>query len=110
LSNSANKGNADSADDSDAGLSTTAKIGIGAGVGGGALLLIIIAAIVLCRRKRSKPLGRQISNPLPGSGRYKHLTPPPRTYAFNEKNTSELEMTSRRYEDMLPRQQPRQMV
>ncbi|CAK7268707.1 hypothetical protein SEPCBS119000_003198 [Sporothrix epigloea] len=74
-------------------MSTGAKAGIGIGAAVGAVALI--AAIVAL----------QISDPMPGAGRVYasddqgHFEPP-----------SELEMKSRRYEEMVPRHVPRNMV
>jgi hypothetical protein len=70
-------------------------------------------AFFLFRRSRSRRNSIrtgdfQISGPMPGSGR---------DYAdshfdsyHKENNMSELELRSRRYEDMLPRQQPASMI
>ncbi|PHH71547.1 hypothetical protein CDD80_5143 [Ophiocordyceps camponoti-rufipedis] len=82
-------------------------IGIGIGVGAA---VIALAGVVICfllrGRKQSPRHSIEISKPLPGSGR---------AYAGRERNSFEkqgndIEMTSHRYEDMVPRQQPRTMV
>ncbi|PNH43740.1 hypothetical protein VD0004_g3813 [Verticillium dahliae] len=82
--------------------STKIGIAVGAGVGG---LGILLAVFLILRRRPSKR-ALQISDPMPGSGR---------DYSggiqyISEKNHSELEMNSRRYEDMVPRQTPRHMI
>ncbi|KAF4778288.1 hypothetical protein HER10_EVM0002622 [Colletotrichum scovillei] len=85
-----------------AGLSSSAKIGIGVGAGVG-VLAIALALWLLIRRPKNRAKSMQISGPMPGSGR-------DYTGGFigmKDKNHSELEMKSRRYEDMLPRQSPR---
>ena len=96
------------------GLSDSAKIAIGVGVGGAAALAIIAIALIIGRRRRRRQphFGRRISNHMLDSGSQDYQVPPPaKIHAmFMDKNRSELEMTSRRYEDMLPRQQPRQMI
>ncbi|GKT60835.1 hypothetical protein ColTof4_00952 [Colletotrichum tofieldiae] len=88
-----------------AGLSMPAKIGIGVGAGVG-VLAIALALWLLIRRPRNQSRSMQISGPMPGSGR---------DYTggiigIKEKNHSELEMRSRRYEDMVPRQSPRRLI
>jgi hypothetical protein len=101
-------------DSGSTGLSQGAKIGIGVGVAAGGIALIALAAFfIITRRHRRKEVapGResrlQISDPLPGSGR---------TYAGDHQQPhpggamSELEIKSKRYEDMVPRQTPRTMV
>ncbi|CRK37057.1 hypothetical protein BN1708_007311 [Verticillium longisporum] len=85
-------------------LSTTAKIGIAVGAGVGGLGILLAVFLILRRRPSKRAL--QISDPMPGSGR---------DYSggiqyISEKNHSELEMNSRRYEDMVPRQTPRHMI
>ncbi|KAF9882464.1 hypothetical protein CkaCkLH20_00500 [Colletotrichum karsti] len=101
-----------SASDSDAekvnatdGLSVPAKAGIGAAAGVG-VIAIALALWLLIRRPRNRTHSMQISGPMPGSGR---------DYSggivgMTGKNFSELEMRSRRYEDMVPRQTPRRMI
>ncbi|GKT51375.1 GPI-anchored CFEM domain protein ARB_01545 [Colletotrichum spaethianum] len=88
-----------------AGLSMPAKIGIGVGAGVG-VLAIALALWLLIRRPKNQSRSLQISGPMPGSGR---------DYTggilgMKEKNHSELEMRSRRYEDMVPRQSPRRLI
>ncbi|KEZ40602.1 hypothetical protein SAPIO_CDS8517 [Scedosporium apiospermum] len=95
------------------GLSLAAKAGIGVSVGVVGLSVILLAVLLLLRRRRAKngrrlnSSGYSISGPMPGSGR---------DYADShsdfgkEHNGSELEMTSRRYEDMLPRAQPASVI
>ncbi|KAK1781428.1 hypothetical protein QBC45DRAFT_57215 [Copromyces sp. CBS 386.78] len=105
-------------DDDEPGLSTGAKAGIGAGIGVGSLVLLVTLALVIFR-KRSTPKDHiKIADPVAGG---RHYASDP----YNHNNFSgatsqgagitimtenELEMKSRRYEDMVPRQQPRNMV
>jgi hypothetical protein len=95
-----------------AGLSEAAKIGIGVGVGA---VVIAAAAVVACLMLRKR---RESQGPPPGIDRFKISHPMPSDeHAYTHNNNSEydigggdLEMKSRRYEDMLPREEPRQMV
>ncbi len=75
-----------------------------------ALTTLLVYILITRRQKKRRGDGNlpyQISEPLPGSGR---------TYANDhhhrqyEAGMSELELRSKRYEDMLPRQSPRTMV
>ncbi|WYZ42022.1 hypothetical protein EsH8_V_000917 [Colletotrichum jinshuiense] len=87
------------------GLSVPAKAGIGAAAGVG-VLAIALALWLLIRRPRNQARSLQISGPMPGSGR-------DYTGGFVgmvQKNNSELELRSRRYEDMVPRQSPRHVI
>lgn len=104
-------------DDEGGGLSTSAKAGIGAGIGVGSLVLLIAAALWIFK-KRSTPKDHiKISDPVAGG---RHYASDPYNHNNFSKATSqggitimsenELEMKSRRYEDMVPRQQPRNMV
>jgi len=95
-------------------MTTSAKIGVGVGVTA-AIAALIGAAVFffLRRRQHSRNIGGakhwKISEPMP--------SPSQRHYDNNddfghsyETGLSDLEMKSRRYEDMVPRQKPRQMV
>lgn len=95
------------------GLATTTKVGIGIGVAAGVAVLVGVAACIYIRRQNRPHDDKQtakhwkISEPMPGAGR---------TFAGDSYNQeyemgiSDLEMKSRRYEDMVPRQTPRHMV
>ncbi|KAI6359781.1 hypothetical protein MCOR25_006953 [Pyricularia grisea] len=95
------------------GLSSTARIGIAAGGAVAALGLIGVLVCVFLHRRNQRRDNDQtrrlkISEPMPGAGR---------TYAgdhFHDKyqsnSPSDVDFKSRRYEDMLPRQTPRNMV
>ncbi|KAG6014449.1 hypothetical protein E4U54_005291 [Claviceps lovelessii] len=99
------------------GLSQAAIAGIGTGIGAAVLAIIgfIICALMKGRKKNT---GRDtdkiaISKPMPGSGR----TYPSREDQYRagrdaslEKFGPDIEMTANRYEDMVPRTQPRTMV
>ncbi|TGJ82372.1 hypothetical protein E0Z10_g6385 [Xylaria hypoxylon] len=128
-----------SASEATPGLSTAVKAGIGAGVGAAALAAIIITVCVcLRRRQRNKTSSHvrnyKISEPLSASNRefgndYNRAeaglpkpiittlpvradpmgmaTSPTSLYSTN---SSDLESHTRRYEDMMPRTQPRTMI
>ncbi|KAI1428698.1 hypothetical protein F5Y12DRAFT_683754 [Xylaria sp. FL1777] len=120
------------------GLSTAVKAGIGAGVGAAALAAIIITVCVcLRRRQRNKTVNRvrnyKISEPMAVSdrqfgndvGRAEAGLPKPIITTLPVRadamamatsptslysNSSDLETHARRYEDMMPRTQPRTMI
>ncbi|RCI08785.1 hypothetical protein L249_4785 [Ophiocordyceps polyrhachis-furcata BCC 54312] len=89
------------------GSSQASVIGIGVGVGAAVVALAGVVICLLLRSRKQKPRqSMEISKPLPGSGR---------AYAGRErgsfeKHGNDIEMTSHRYEDMVPRQQPRTMA
>ncbi|GAB0135253.1 hypothetical protein EsDP_00003598 [Epichloe bromicola] len=99
------------------GLSQAAIAGIGIGIGAA---VIAVAGIVICmllkgRKKKAtrNPENMDISKPLPGSGRMypnREDNYRARRDASFEKYGPDIEMTANRYEDMLPRTQPRTMV
>ncbi|KAI8623109.1 hypothetical protein F5Y19DRAFT_403526 [Xylariaceae sp. FL1651] len=125
---------------SSSGLSTPVKAGIGAGVGVAALVAAVIAVCLCLRnrQKKRKQLANRapplkISKPMTGSGRQYaddvrkadaglsktfpttksaradatvQPTSPTSVYSY----ASELESHARRYEDLLPRTQPRTMI
>ena len=109
----------DDDDDEGGGLSTGAKAGIGAGIGVGSLVMLITLALVIFRKRNSPKNHIKISDPVAGG---RHYASDPYNHNNFSRTTSqsgggitimsenELEMKSRRYEDMLPRQQPRNMV
>lgn len=107
----------DEDDSGGGGLSTGAKAGIGAGIGVGSLVLLITAALWIFK-KRSAPKDHiKISDPVAGGRHY--ASDPYNNNNFSRATSqggitimseNELEMKSRRYEDMVPRQQPRNMV
>ncbi|KAB5539278.1 hypothetical protein GE09DRAFT_312397 [Coniochaeta sp. 2T2.1] len=108
---------------------TAAKLSVGAIVGiavGGVGALVVVAVLFLCRRRHLKRQHRRsaalltqlkISEPMPGSGRsYADSYPSPPRYPsyprspdrrYPDEPASELEMRSRRYEDMVPRVAPK---
>ncbi|KAJ6782660.1 hypothetical protein PWT90_00213 [Aphanocladium album] len=92
------------------GISSGAAAGIGIGV---AIVVVAVAVIAFCLLKKRKGQAAprhsmEISKPLPGSGR----TYPARDRDRDsfDKYGNDIEMTSNRYEDMVPSQQPRTMV
>ncbi|EFX03234.1 cfem domain containing protein [Grosmannia clavigera kw1407] len=86
-------------------LSGGAKAGIGIGAAVAVVAVIgAIAAFMLSRKQRNRDHtgAYKISDPTPGPGR---------NFAEDhDSGMSELELKSRRYEDMVPRQVPRNMV
>ncbi|KAK2738055.1 hypothetical protein CKAH01_07433 [Colletotrichum kahawae] len=102
-SGSASESDAGKVSSDAAGLSVPAKIGIGVGAGVG-VLAIALALYLLVRRPQNRTRSMQISGPMLGSGRDYGIV------GITGKNYSELEMRSRRYEDMVPRQSPRRMI
>ncbi|KAL2126276.1 hypothetical protein VTI74DRAFT_1271 [Chaetomium olivicolor] len=93
------------------GLNEAAKIGIGVGCGAAVIAILALVACIFLRKRRAREL------PPAGIDRYKISQPMPSDeHAYTHNNNSEydigglseLEMKSRRYEDMLPRQQPQQ--
>ncbi|KAJ3498288.1 hypothetical protein NLG97_g1243 [Lecanicillium saksenae] len=95
------------------GISSGAAAGIGIGV---AIVVVAVAVIAFCLlRKRKGPAAprhsMEISKPLPGSGRtYPAREDRDRDRDSYDKYGNDIEMTSNRYEDMVPSQQPRTMV
>ena len=92
-------------------MSVGAKAGIGAGVGVAVILAVSAGFFVLSRsrgRGNSRRGAHKLPDRYPGSGR--ESANEQEAPGFVEKNNVELEMTARRYEDMVPRQSPRQMV
>ncbi|KAK3486840.1 uncharacterized protein B0T23DRAFT_234645 [Neurospora hispaniola] len=99
------------------GLSSGAKAGIGAGIGVGALVLLIAVALVLFRKRSTTKDHIKIADPVAGGGNFG-------SDPYNHNNFSkvtshggmtmmsenELELKTHRYEDMVPRAQPRNMV
>ncbi|PKS07434.1 hypothetical protein jhhlp_006038 [Lomentospora prolificans] len=94
------------------GLSVAAKAGIGASIGVVGLSALLVALFLFLRRRSKKSgapsHGYKISGPMPGSGR--DYADSHSDFGKEHHGTSELEMTSRRYEDMLPRAQPSSMI
>ncbi|KYK58037.1 hypothetical protein DCS_05050 [Drechmeria coniospora] len=94
------------------GLSKAAVVGVGIGVGAAVCAVVGIAICLLLRnRKRKSTQTSELFKPLPGSGR---LPGTSRVYGREhgsfEKNGNDIELSSNRYEDMVPRTQPRTMV
>ncbi|OAA38014.1 hypothetical protein BBO_07394 [Beauveria brongniartii RCEF 3172] len=95
------------------GITSGAAAGIGIGV---AIVVVAVAVIAFCllrnRKKQAAPRHSiEISKPLPGSGpTYPTRDGPERDRDSYDKYGHDIEMTSHRYEDMIPSQQPRNMV
>ncbi|KAH7324483.1 hypothetical protein B0I35DRAFT_162668 [Stachybotrys elegans] len=97
----------DDQDDEDNGLPQAAIIGIGVGIGAAVLGALAVAFFLWRRRGAARHKNRpvfEISKPLPGAGRA-YTTP---DHASFEKY-GDIEMTTR-YEEMVPRTQPRTML
>ncbi|KAF6795874.1 hypothetical protein CSOJ01_13343 [Colletotrichum sojae] len=90
-------------------LSVPAKAGIGVAAGVG-VLAIGLALYLLIRRPKNRARSMQISGPMPGSGRDYSGGYSGSMIGMTSKNYSELEMRSRRYEEMIPRQSPRRVM
>ncbi|KAM0668437.1 hypothetical protein ACQRIU_001999 [Beauveria bassiana] len=95
------------------GITSGAAAGIGIGV---AIVVVAVAVIAFClfrnRKKQAAPRHSiEISKPLPGSGpTYPTRDERDRDRDSYDKYGHDIEMTSHRYEDMIPSQQPRNMV
>ncbi|KAM3504503.1 hypothetical protein MY10362_003509 [Beauveria mimosiformis] len=95
------------------GITSGAAAGIGIGV---AIVVVAVAVIAFCllrnRKKQAAPRHSiEISKPLPGSGpTYPTRDDRERDRDSYDKFGHDIEMTSHRYEDMIPSQQPRNMV
>ncbi|KAK2067234.1 hypothetical protein P8C59_000992 [Phyllachora maydis] len=119
-------GNNDASSTAAANLSTPVKAGIGVGVGAAGAALIGVAIFAMARRRHTRNSGlpmdngpppshyrgvetlkAQISDPLQGSGRSFAHDP---HYNQYETGLSDLEMRSRRYEDMVPRTSPKHLL
>ncbi|KAL2149043.1 hypothetical protein VTH82DRAFT_1729 [Thermothelomyces myriococcoides] len=95
-------------DSGSGGISSAGKIGIGVGVAAAVIALAAVAACLMLRRRQAPaPPKFKISHPMP-SNEYGY-TSNNRTSDYDI-GSNELEMKSQRYEDMLPRTEPRQMV
>lgn len=93
-------------------MSSAAEIGIGVGIGAAVLAASVLGVCVFLKARRRKELRRrgqsvEITQPLPGVG---PSFPPADNGSIREKNNYDLEIMSHRYEDMIPRQVPRNMV
>ncbi|KAK8149196.1 hypothetical protein G3M48_007960 [Beauveria asiatica] len=95
------------------GITSGAAAGIGIGV---AIVVVAVAVIAFCllrnRKQQAAPRHSiEISKPLPGSGpTYPTRDDRERDRDSYDKYGHDIEMTSHRYEDMIPSQQPRNMV
>ncbi|KAG5925921.1 hypothetical protein E4U53_003200 [Claviceps sorghi] len=100
------------------GLSPAAIAGIGIGVGAAVLA---IAAFIVCALMKGRKENKghhadkmDISKPMPGSGRTyttrEDQYRPGRDPSLEKYGRGDIEMTANRYEDMVPRTQPRTLV
>ncbi|KAF5682827.1 hypothetical protein FDENT_7480 [Fusarium denticulatum] len=109
---------ADSSDDdsdkeeSSTGMSGAAKAGVGIGVTIGILALLGIVGFFFWKKRQNQrdlPRGNMASMSPPMATRDRSY-PLPDQGSIGEKNGYDLELMSHRYEDMLPREEPRHMV
>ncbi|KAF5635147.1 hypothetical protein F52700_5538 [Fusarium sp. NRRL 52700] len=98
-------------EESSSGMSGAAKAGVGIGVTIGILALLGIAGFLWKKRQnqRDLPRGNMASMSPPMATRDRSY-PLPDQRSIGEKNGYDLELMSHRYEDMLPREEPRHMV
>lgn len=101
----------DKKEESSSGLSGAAKAGVGIGVTISILALLGIAGFLWKKRQnqRDLPRGNMASMSPPMATRDRSY-PLPDQGSIGEKNGYDLELMSHRYEDMLPREEPRHMV
>ncbi|KAF5020189.1 hypothetical protein F66182_7794 [Fusarium sp. NRRL 66182] len=99
---------------SETGMSSSAKAGVGVGVTLGVLALLGVAGFFFWKKRRSQqddlPRGNMAAMSPPMSSGSRGY-PSPDQGSFGEKHGGyDLEIMSNRYEDMLPREEPRHMV
>ncbi|KAG4264255.1 hypothetical protein FPRO06_05668 [Fusarium proliferatum] len=102
----------DKKEESSSGMSGAAKAGVGIGVTIGILALIGIAGFFFWKKRQNQrdlPRGNMASMSPPMATRDRSY-PLPDQGSIGEKNGYDLEIMSHRYEDMLPREEPRHMV
>lgn len=93
-------------------MSGATKAGVGIGVTIGILALIGIAGFFFWKKRQNQrdlPRGNMASMSPPMATRDRSY-PLPDQGSIGEKNGYDLEIMSHRYEDMLPREEPRHMV
>jgi LPXTG-motif cell wall-anchored protein len=93
-------------------MSGAAKAGVGIGVTIGILTLLGIAGFFFWKKRQNQhdlPRGNMASMSPPMATRDRSY-PLPDQGSIGEKNGYDLELMSHRYEDMLPREEPRHMV
>ncbi|KAF5962948.1 hypothetical protein FBULB1_13700 [Fusarium bulbicola] len=102
----------DKEEESSGGMSGAAKAGVGIGVTIAILALLGIAGFFFRKKRqnhRDLPHGNMASMSPPMATRDRSY-PLPDQGSIGEKNGYDLELMSHRYEDMLPREEPRHMV
>ncbi|EWZ89554.1 hypothetical protein FOWG_07553 [Fusarium oxysporum f. sp. lycopersici MN25] len=102
----------DKKEESSSGMSGAAKAGVGIGVTIGILALLGIAGFFFWKKRQNQhdlPRGNMASMSPPMATRDRSY-PLPDQGSIGEKNGYDLELMSHRYEDMLPREEPRHMV
>ncbi|KAH7255937.1 uncharacterized protein BKA55DRAFT_336863 [Fusarium redolens] len=99
-------------EESSGGMSGAAKAGVGIGVTIGILALLGIAGFFFWKKRQNQhdlPRGNMASMSPPMATRDRSY-PLPDQGSIGEKNGYDMELMSHRYEDMLPREEPRHMV
>ncbi|KAF4342706.1 hypothetical protein FBEOM_3366 [Fusarium beomiforme] len=99
-------------EESSGGMSGAAKAGVGIGVTIGILALLGIVGFFFWKKRQNQqtlPRGNMASMSPPMATRDRSY-PLPDQGSIGEKNGYDLELMSHRYEDMLPREEPRHMV
>ncbi|EXA45385.1 hypothetical protein FOQG_06736 [Fusarium oxysporum f. sp. raphani 54005] len=101
----------DKKEESSSGMSGAAKAGVGIGVTIGILTLLGIAGFFWKKRQNQHDLPRgNMASMSPPMATRDRSYPLPDQGSIGEKNGYDLELMSHRYEDMLPREEPRHMV
>ncbi|KAF9775453.1 hypothetical protein IL306_006432 [Fusarium sp. DS 682] len=104
---------ADKEEESSGGMSGAAKAGVGIGVTIGILVLLGIAGFFFWKKRQNQhnlPRGGNMASMSPPMATRDRSYPLPDQGSIGEKNGYDLELMSHRYEDMLPREEPRHMV
>lgn len=94
-------------------MSGSAKAGVGIGVTIGILALIGIAGFFFWKKRQNQsnsPRGNMGGMSPPPMATRDRSYPSPDQGSIGEKHGYDLELMSHRYEDMLPREEPRHMV
>lgn len=94
-------------------MSGSAKAGVGVGVTIGILALLGIAGFFFWKKRQNQgnsPRGNMGGMSPPPMATRDRSYPSPDQGSIGEKHGYDLELMSHRYEDMLPREEPRHMV
>jgi LPXTG-motif cell wall-anchored protein len=94
-------------------MSGSAKAGVGIGVTIGILALLGVVGFFFWKKRQNQgnsPRGNMGGMPPPPMATRDRSYPSPDQGSIGEKHGYDLELMSHRYEDMLPREEPRHMV